>query len=207
MKFSLTTILIAFLFYLDLNAQNTLIIHDQESNKPLEGANVVNHDNQNIFITDKNGKVVDLEVGNTFRISFIGYISKEYQLTEGMNIVYLEPDYQMLNNLTVIGYDNKRKLGDLAGSYAITSRFNIERFNDESLVRSMNTIPGIRFEERSPSSYRISIRGNLLRAPFGVRNVKVYWNNIPYTDPTGNTPLNLMDLNNIGKVETIKGPA
>ena len=38
-------------------------------------------------------------------------------------------------------------------------------------------------------------------------NVKVYWNNIPYTDPTGNTPLNLLDLNNMDRIETIKGPS
>jgi iron complex outermembrane receptor protein len=113
----------------------------------------------------------------------------------------------LLNTLTVIGYENERQLGEISGSYAINSRLSINRFNDESLVRSMNTLPGIRFEERSPSSYRISIRGSLLRAPFGVRNVKVYWNDIPFTDANGNTPINMMDLNNIGKVEIIKGPS
>lgn len=189
-----------------LLAQNSLTVKDIETNKPLAGANVVTSD-QEVFITDASGTLRNLSLGEEVKISFIGYISIKHKIESGTNSVYLEPDYQMLNALTVIGYEGERKLGELAGSYAINSKLSINRFNDESLVRSMNTLPGIRFEERSPSSYRISIRGNLLRAPYGVRNVKVYWNNIPYTDPTGSTPINLLDLNNIGKVEVIKGPA
>jgi iron complex outermembrane recepter protein len=188
-------------------AQGILVVRDLESNKPLQGANVVNSETQSVFVTDASGKVVDLETGTKVSISFIGYITQERDITSGTNTVYLEPNYQLLNTLTVVGYENERQLGEISGSYAINSRLSINRFNDESLVRSMNTLPGIRFEERSPSSYRISIRGSLLRAPFGVRNVKVYWNDIPYTDANGNTPINMMDLNNIGKVEVIKGPS
>jgi iron complex outermembrane receptor protein len=188
-------------------AQNTVTVYDSETNQPLIGANVLILENQKLYITDEAGKAFDLQEDTKVRVSYIGYITQEYKIKSGINRIYLEPNYQLLNTLTVVGFESDRKLGEFSGSYAINSRLNIDRFSDESLVRSMNTLPGIRFEERSPSSYRISIRGNLLRAPFGVRNVKVYWNDIPYTDPTGNTPLNLMDLNNIGKVETIKGPA
>ena len=61
-------------------------------------------------------------------------------------------------------------------------------------------------EERSPGSYRFSIRGSLLRSPFGVRNVKFYWNGLPITDGGGNTYLNLFDFDAIGGMEIIKGP-
>ena len=61
-------------------------------------------------------------------------------------------------------------------------------------------------EERSPGSYRFSIRGSLLRSPFGVRNVKMYWNGLPLTDGGGNTYLNLLDFNAVTSSEIIKGP-
>ena len=61
-------------------------------------------------------------------------------------------------------------------------------------------------EERSPGSFRLAIRGSSLRSPFGVRNVKVYWNGIPFTDAGGNTYLNLFDFNSIANIEVIKGP-
>ena len=70
----------------------------------------------------------------------------------------------------------------------------------------MNIVPGVRMEERSPGSYRLSIRGSLLRSPFGVRNVKVYMDEFPLTDASGNTYINFLDVNSITGVEVLKGP-
>ncbi|MBV9987038.1 MAG: TonB-dependent receptor [Chitinophagaceae bacterium] len=83
----------------------------------------------------------------------------------------------------------------------------MDRYSGSSLVPVLNTVPGVRMEERSPGSYRLSFRGSLLRSPFGVRNVKVYWNDIPLTDAGGNTYLNLIDLGELSGAELIKGPA
>ncbi len=91
----------------------------------------------------------------------------------------------------------------------------IGRLNARSLAQAgnltpltaFNQLPGVRFEERAPGSYRLSIRGSTLRSPFGVRNVKVYWNGIPFTQPGGDTPLNFLDNAQYGNVEVIRGPA
>src|SRR5690606_21256668 len=64
----------------------------------------------------------------------------------------------------------------------------------------------VRMEERSPGSYRLSIRGSLLRSPFGVRNVKVYYDEIPLTDAGGNTYLNSLDAGSIEEGNILKGP-
>src|SRR5690606_12144026 len=64
----------------------------------------------------------------------------------------------------------------------------------------------VRMEERSPGSYRLSLRGSLLRSPFGVRNVKVYLDEFPLTDAGGNTYLNLIDSKSIQSLEVLKGP-
>ncbi len=53
----------------------------------------------------------------------------------------------------------------------------------------------------------MNIRGSSLRSPFGVRNVKVYYDGIPFTDPSGNTYLNALGFYSIGSMEIIKGPA
>src|SRR5688572_8161582 len=75
-----------------------------------------------------------------------------------------------------------------------------------SLLPAINTVPGVRMEERSPGSYRLSIRGSLLRSPFGVRNVKIYLGNFPFTDAGGNTYLNSLDIGNTGGIRLLKGP-
>jgi iron complex outermembrane receptor protein len=92
---------------------------------------------------------------------------------------------------------------------AAVSTLNLQQLQIQSsfsLVPAVNTIPGVRMEERSPGSYRLSIRGSLLRSPFGVRNVKIYMDEFPLTDAGGNTYLNLLDLNAIQNITVLRGP-
>ncbi|CCH52732.1 TonB-dependent receptor plug [Fibrisoma limi BUZ 3] len=117
-------------------------------------------------------------------------------------------DTLQLNEVTVTGYATNRRLLETAASVGLlTARDLNRRFGTPTLVPSFNTIPGVRADERSPGSYRLSIRGSLIRSPFGVRNVKAYWNELPLTDAGGNTPLNALDVRALGRVEVIKGPS
>jgi iron complex outermembrane receptor protein len=113
---------------------------------------------------------------------------------------------ELLDQVIVRGYENYRRLIDVPAPVSVISRSDLHRFSNVSLVPALNTAPGVRMEERSPGSYRLNIRGSSLRSPFGVRNVKVYYNNIPYTDPGGNTFLNQLGFYNVGSMEVIKGP-
>ena len=92
-------------------------------------------------------------------------------------------------------------------SVAIIRQADIQRAAPVSMLPVLNTIPGVRMEERSPGSYRLSVRGSLLRSPFGVRNVKIYLNALPLTDGAGNTYLNLIDLQHVNNMELLKGPS
>jgi len=75
-----------------------------------------------------------------------------------------------------------------------------------TLLPAFNSVAGVRMEQRSEGSYRLAIRGSSLRAPFGIRNVKVYWNDVPFSDPTGNTYLNILPFTLVNGIEVIKGP-
>jgi len=121
----------------------------------------------------------------------------------------LETDTIRLNEVTVKAFESNRRLLETAAPVNLLGRKDLQqRFaGTPSLVPALNTLPGVRMEERSPGSYRINIRGSSLRAPFGVRNVKVYWNELPLTDAGGNTYLNAVDVRSLGRVEVIKGPA
>ena len=75
-----------------------------------------------------------------------------------------------------------------------------------TLLPAFNSVAGVRMEQRSEGSYRLAIRGSSLRSPFGVRNVKVYWNDVPFSDPTGNTYLNILPFALVNGIEILKGP-
>ena len=107
----------------------------------------------------------------------------------------------------VTGYGQQLPLRRTAAAVGVLDARVIEQFSPAALTQAVNTLPGVRLEERATASYRLSIRGSTLRSPFGVRNVKVYYNGIPFTEAGGSTPLNLLDPAIIGRLEVLKGPA
>jgi iron complex outermembrane recepter protein len=113
---------------------------------------------------------------------------------------------RVLREVMVQAYQYERPLAEVPASIGIIDNEHFSRFSPASVLPAVNTVPGVRMEERSPGSYRFSIRGSLLRSPFGIRNVKMYWNNLPLTDAGGNTYLNLLDVASVEQMEIIKGP-
>lgn len=114
---------------------------------------------------------------------------------------------RLLQEVVIEAYETDRQLREVPASVGVLKSQELERFNNTSILPAANILPGVRMEERSPGSYRFSIRGSSLRSPFGVRNVKAYWNGLPFTDGGGNTYLNLLDFSSVGSIEIIKGPA
>lgn len=111
-----------------------------------------------------------------------------------------------LEEVVVRAYESNRRLRDIPAAVNYIGRSTLGRFNPVSVVQAVNTTPGVRMEERSPGSYRFNIRGSSLRSPFGVRNVKIYYNDLPFTDPGGQSYLNQLGYYNFHSLEIIKGP-
>ena len=110
---------------------------------------------------------------------------------------------QELANVSVQVFEKKRTKLQSPESFEAIPLANTQQ---PTFVSILNTLAGVRMEERSPGSYRIAIRGSALRAPFGVRNVKVYWNNIPFTDAGNNTYLALIEPELMDNLVLTKGP-
>lgn len=91
-------------------------------------------------------------------------------------------------------------------SAAVVSENLLHQNTPERMLESVNQISGVRMEERSPGSYRISVRGSTLRSPFGVRNIKVYLDDFIVSDASGNTYFNVISPELIDRIEIFKGP-
>lgn len=115
-------------------------------------------------------------------------------------------DSLILSEVSVKAYLQEQPLISPPSSANSINESYIKARNVQSLVPALNSISGVSMEERSPGSYRLSIRGSVLRSPFGVRNIKVYYDDLPLTDAGGNTYLNLIDQNTIRRIEVLKGP-
>jgi iron complex outermembrane receptor protein len=114
-------------------------------------------------------------------------------------------DTLQLKELIITGYPLKQNRFNHTSS---VEKISMEELSSpgESLIKPVNSRPGIRMEERSPGSFRFSVRGSLLRSPFGIRNVKFYFDDFIFTDGGGNTYLNLLDKNSFQAMEIYKGP-
>jgi iron complex outermembrane recepter protein len=111
-----------------------------------------------------------------------------------------------LGDIEVKAFNQSQSLLSIPAAVANITTADLQRFSNTTLLPVINTQPGVRMEERSPGSYRLSIRGSTLRSPFGVRNVKVYYNGLPMTNHGGETYLNMLDFGSVSGMEIIKGP-
>src|SRR5512133_809417 len=111
-----------------------------------------------------------------------------------------------LKEIEIKAYFTPHPLIYSPSSAFIVDKNLIKQQSGNSFLPAINVVPGVRMEERSPGSYRLSIRGSLLRSPFGVRNVKIYIDEFPLTDAGGNTYLNLIHPNSIHSIQILKGP-
>ena len=111
-----------------------------------------------------------------------------------------------LNDVVIKGYYNSQPIIRSVSAVSLIDSNLIKNQPNTALVSAFNSVAGVRMEERSPGSYRLSLRGSLLRSPFGIRNIKIYLDDFPLTDAGGNTYLNLLDASALGAVEIYKGP-
>lgn len=112
----------------------------------------------------------------------------------------------LISEVKIDAYKKPQSLLSSTKSVTIAGSKFLAQNTSDRLLESVNLLPGSKMEERSPGSYRFSIRGSTLRSPFGVRNVKIYLDDFSLTDASGNTYLNILDPELLGEIEIYKGP-
>jgi iron complex outermembrane receptor protein len=75
--------------------------------------------------------------------------------------------------------------------------------------QTLAMIPGLTVSNRTNPSQdvRVSVRGFGARSAFGVRSVRILRDGMPLTLPDGQTPLDYLDLESVGRIDVIRGTA
>ena len=186
-------------------------IYDSQSRQPLEDVTIKDPSGSLLAKTAKNGAFEIHSPGKqgSITVSLMGYKNQKVNLQSGQDIlnIQMEADEANLNEVRVIGFANNRSIKETAGSIAVISVAQINRGNALSFQSALNSIPGVRMDQSTLSEARIAIRGNGVRASYGIRSLKIYLNDIPITEADGTTRIEALDVNSIGRAEVIKGPA
>lgn len=206
-KIALLFILLAFVN--KVFCQNTFSIKVlNDSNQGISGMVVKNDSGKTVGITDKNGNL-SFESNTDSVLVLLNKNEYSYETVLRKNsfteIVVIQTN-KIKNEETVYVFGRKTSVMNADAAVSILNKNAFEKYNPASFVAAFNTVPGVKMDERSPGSYRINIRGNLLRSTFGVRNIKVYLNGLPITDASGNTYFNSLSPAFINNIQIIKGP-
>ncbi|UAY52718.1 TonB-dependent receptor [Ferruginibacter albus] len=187
-------------------------ITDKETGAPLQGATVIVTGTKTSTQTIANGEF-DINSENDIRsitISNIGYEPQELTITKKTDFINIElaSTVTNLSSVTVTGYETNRKLSETAGSIGLLKAADIQRGNNIDILSAVNTVPGVKMETAAQGDFRISIRGSVISDPWGIRNVKLYWNDIPLSSPDGTASHGVdVDPVMLGSIEILKGPS
>ncbi len=189
--------------------QNFSIKVLSESGVAIQRIVVSNEKNEILGTTDAAGNLAFEQAKDSFHIVLTAadYVTKSVLVVKDIyQIITLTSKAKIIDEETVTVFGRNSTVTNAAAAVTIINKNILNKYDQQSFTTAFNTVPGVKMDERSPGSYRLNIRGNLLRSTFGVRNVKMYLNDLPITDASGNTYFNELAPALISNVQIIKGP-
>lgn len=125
--------------------------------------------------------------------------------------LYISPDTSQINELdevVITGTRVSKKIIDIP--YSVV-RLNFQNYQYDRKIGPndvMPAVPGLFLQSRYGNhDVRFSIRGFGNRSNSGIRGVRILLDDIPESEPDGQTRIEAIDFNSIGRIEIVKGNA
>ncbi len=157
-------------------------------------------------VGDSTGRVCVGAICTELEIRASGHEAMRVHLAQALllNALALERSASELAPAIVEPWPRKEDRHALAATTNVDSTL-LADFERSSLRSAAAWVPGVQWAERGHGgSTRLSIRGSLLRSPYGVRGVKVFWGPFPLTLADGSTPLELLDPITVSSLDIIR---
>lgn len=187
-------------------SQSCLRVVDKATGAPIQSAVASCSDGTPAGLADPGGLLCLRSVCDTLVIHAETYrsvrIARSAALASGA--VRLSVEAEELPPARIVPWPGPDHRHAMAALDAVDST-RLLGFERSSLRSSALLTPGVQWDQRGHGgSQRLSIRGSLLRSPFGVRGVKVYWGPFPLTLADGSSPLELLDPLLIGTLSVVR---
>ncbi len=118
----------------------------------------------------------------------------------------VKKDSTLLNEVVIQAYPIKASLQNSASSISVIQIKDLDRSDGTILTSVLNKIPGVNMQQGNLNTNRISIRGIGARSQYGTSRIKAYFEQIPLTTGDGDTTIEDIDIETIGRIEISKGP-
>lgn len=111
-----------------------------------------------------------------------------------------------LEEVVVTGTRTQQKVIDVPYSISYLSTVDYVYDRKVSINDVLGFVPGVFMQSRYGNhDVRISIRGFGSRSNSGIRGVRILLDGIPESEPDGQTRIEAIDFNSVGKIEILKG--
>ena len=149
------------------SAQNVDVSGNVQDNTgfPIPGVNVLVKNTAKGAVTDFDGNftITNIEIGTTLSFSYIGYITKEFVITDDSNLtIQLEEDLAQLDEVVVIGYGTQTKK-EITGAVSVIGAETIDALKPTRVEQALQgQVAGVNITSQSGSpggAATISIRG------------------------------------------------
>lgn len=128
------------------------------------------------------------------------YDNKYYLIPKSDTITY------QMEEVVVTGTRTFQKIIDIPYSVSFLSNVEYKFDKKTSISDVMKFVPGVFMQSRYGNhDVRISIRGFGSRSNSGIRGVRILLDGIPESEPDGQTRIEAIDFNSVGRIEIVKG--
>ena len=179
---------------------------DAESSSEISAVYILNSDLETVTVSDEKGLFTLTKTGiYTFKKS--GYYSAKLVIDNfNFHIVALQSLTENLNEIQIVGNNFQQKLNKIPASVIAISSADFTN-NTVNIASVINKAPGIFMFSGTQTTNRITIRGIGSRNLYGTSKIKVYFDDIPLTNGSGESAIEDIEMTALGRIEILKGPS
>jgi iron complex outermembrane receptor protein len=113
-----------------------------------------------------------------------------------------------VDEMIVTGTRTLKKIIDIPYSVDRINNYEFRFEKKNSISDVLNGTPGLFFQNRYGNhDVRVSIRGFGSRSNSGIRGIRILMDGIPESEPDGQTRIEAIDFQSVGRIEIVKGNA
>jgi iron complex outermembrane receptor protein len=199
--------LIFFLMAVPSSAQKlTGKVIDADNSIEISDVYIINSDNDTVAVSDEKGLFTLKKIG-IYTFKKTGFSSAKIVIDNfNFHIVALQSLTENLNEIQITGNNFKSKLNKIPASITVISNADFAN-NTVNIAQVINKAPGIFMFSGTQTTNRITIRGIGSRNLYGTSKIKIYFDDIPLTNGSGESSVEDIELSALGSIEILKGPS
>lgn len=137
-----------------------------------------------------------------------GFLSRTIQISKDKFIwITLTVIPENLEEIVITASNFQSKLKAFDGAISQIPVKEIKSNSSINFTPILNTVPGVFMQSGTLNTNKITIRGIGSRNLFGTSKIRAYYQEIPLTNGSGESTIEDLEINALGRVEILKGPS